>query len=226
MNPYLDSLNFNSYYPIDHEPEPKEKPKPKEQDATIGKISLILIIAFVAYIIWTIFDAYAYAFDYLDYSGYGVDMNIRYPSDWVYNEYNQGFTLFGNDDKYTLFIPSSEVSLNQTYNTDSDRPAAYVSIGQKLDLPYNNMALDLYFEYMKKLRGENGDNITNTGKIKLSDGSPAYEIDSTSNNTRKSVLVVMTKSPESYYFEYDALPDKFNTYLPIAQEMFKTLSFK
>jgi hypothetical protein len=40
------------------------------------------------------------------------------------------------------------------------------------------------------------------------------------------VLVVMNKSPESYYFLYKATPDKFNTYLPIAQQMFKTLSFK
>ena len=47
---YLDSLD--SFYSINH--EAKEKPKPKDNDRTIGKISLILIIAFVAYLIWTI----------------------------------------------------------------------------------------------------------------------------------------------------------------------------
>ena len=58
MNPYLDILDFNSYDSINL--EGKEKPKPKDNDTTIGKISLILIIAFVAYMIWTIIDAYAY----------------------------------------------------------------------------------------------------------------------------------------------------------------------
>ena len=53
---YLDSLD--DYYSINH--EAKEKPKTKDNDITIGKISLILIIAFVAYIIWTIIDAYAF----------------------------------------------------------------------------------------------------------------------------------------------------------------------
>jgi hypothetical protein len=38
----------------------KNKPK-KDNDRTIGIISLILIIAFIAYIVWTIIDAYAYA---------------------------------------------------------------------------------------------------------------------------------------------------------------------
>jgi hypothetical protein len=38
------------------------------------------------------------------------------------------------------------------------------------------------------------------------------------------VIVIMNKNPESYYFEYTALAEKFNTYLPIAQPMFKSLS--
>src|SRR5437867_625831 len=107
-------------------------------------------------------------------------MNMNYPSDWVYNEYNLGFISYGGSDQYARFIPSSEVSFNQSNMTESD-PAAYVSIGKKQDLPYENMPLDLYFEYAKKLRVDNGDSITNTGKTKLADGAPAYEIDFTSN---------------------------------------------
>jgi len=37
--------------------------KTKNNDERIGKISLILIMAFIAYIIWTIIDAYAYPID-------------------------------------------------------------------------------------------------------------------------------------------------------------------
>ena len=161
-------------------------------------------------------------YNFLEYSNGFMDMNIRYPSDWVYNEYNFGFITDLGRDQYALFIPSSEVSLNQSNMTKSDL-AAYVSIGKKQDFPYQNMPLDLYFEYAKKLRVDNGDSVTNTGKTKLSDGSPAYEIDFTSNDTRKSIVVIMNKNPESHYFEYTALPDKFNTYLPVAQQMFKTL---
>lgn len=79
----------------------------------------------------------------------------------------------------------------------------------------------------KKYKISQGFNITNTGKTNLSDGIPAYEIDALNNNTSdKSIIVIMNKNHESYYFVYNAKPDKFNTYLPIAQQMFKTLSFK
>jgi hypothetical protein len=86
--------------------------------------------------------------NYLQYSNSDI-MNIKYPSDWVYNHYNVGFITYGGIDQYAVFVPSSEVSLNQTNMTQS---AAYVSIGKDQDLPYENMPLDLYFEYMKKLR--------------------------------------------------------------------------
>lgn len=159
--------------------------------------------------------------NYLYYQDSLVGMSINYPSDWVYNEHGMGFRF--SDDIDTRFIPSSEISFDQSNTTESDRPLTYVSIGKKLDLPYKNMPLDLIYEYMKKLRTDNGDNITDTGKIKLY-GFPAYEIDFTSNDTRKTVLVISNIDAESYFFEYSALPDKFNTYLPIAQEMFKTLA--
>ena len=58
MNPYLDSLDFNSYGSINHEKE--IMPSKKNNDEKIGIISLILIVAFAIYIIWTIIDAYAY----------------------------------------------------------------------------------------------------------------------------------------------------------------------
>jgi hypothetical protein len=45
MKIYLDSLD--TYYSIKHE---QEKPK-QNKDKTIGKISLILIIAYIAYLI-------------------------------------------------------------------------------------------------------------------------------------------------------------------------------
>ena len=100
-------------------------------------------------------------------------------------------------------------------------------IGKQRDLPYKNMPLDLYFDYEKKFKIIQGYNITNTAKTNLSDGTPAYEIDAVNNNaTDKSIVVIMNKNHESYYFVYSAKPDKFNTYQSIAQQMFKTLSFK
>jgi len=47
MKIYLDSLD--SYYSIKH--EAKEKPKTKDNDRTIGKISIILIIAYIAFLV-------------------------------------------------------------------------------------------------------------------------------------------------------------------------------
>jgi hypothetical protein len=220
MNPYLDSTDTYYLYSIKHE---QEKPKPKDNDKTIGIISLILIIAFAVYIIWTIIDSYVYAIPYLEYSGYSVDMNIRYPENWVYNEYGGG--IFSTDDYTTVFIPSSEVTFLR--NLTASLPDAYVQIGKQRDLPYKNMPLDLYFDYAKKIKISQGFNITNTGKTNLTDGTPAYEIDAINNNTPiKMIVVLMNKNPESYFFVYSASPDKFNTYLPIAQQMFKTLSFK
>jgi hypothetical protein len=220
MKCYLDSLD--SFYSINHEKQ-ASKNKPKDNNETIGKISLILIIAFVVYIIWTIIDAYVYAFPYLEYSGYTVDMNIRYPENWVYNEYGGG--IFSNDDYSTVFVPSSEVSFLS--NLTASFPDANIQIGKQRDLPYKNMPLDLYFDYEKKLKISQGYNITNTGKTNLSDGRPAYEIDAVNNDVQdKTIVVLMNKNPESYYFVYSAKPDKFNTYLSIAQQMFKTLSFK
>jgi hypothetical protein len=60
---YLDLLD--SYYTINHEPEPKEKTKTNMNDEKIGIISLILIVAFAIYIIGTIIHAYAYGVCYL-----------------------------------------------------------------------------------------------------------------------------------------------------------------
>ena len=45
------------------------------------------------------------------------------------------------------------------------------------------MPLDLYFDYAKKIKISQGFNITNTGKINLTDGRPAYEIDAINNNS-------------------------------------------
>lgn len=53
---YLDSLD--RYYSINH--EAKENRRINKNNERIGKVSLILIVAFVVYIIWTIIDAYAY----------------------------------------------------------------------------------------------------------------------------------------------------------------------
>jgi hypothetical protein len=54
MKAYLDSTD--NFYSLNQE----TKPKDKKNDRTIGIMSLILVVAFVAYIIWTIIDAYAY----------------------------------------------------------------------------------------------------------------------------------------------------------------------
>jgi hypothetical protein len=216
---YLDSLD--SFYSINH--EAKEARRFNKSNERIGKVSLILIIAFVAYIIWTIFDAYVYAVPYSEYSSNFVEMNIKYPENWVYNEYGGG--IFSSDDQSAVFVPSSEVSFLK--NLTVSPLDAYVQIAKQRDLPYKNMPLDLYFDFEKKYKISQGFNITNTGKTNLSDGTPAYEIDALNNNTSdKSIIVIMNKNHESYYFVYNAKPDKFNTYLPIAQQMFKTLSFK
>jgi hypothetical protein len=142
MKCYLDSLD--SFYSINHEKQ-ASKNKPKDNNETIGKISLILIIAFVVYIIWTIIDAYVYAFPYLEYSGYTVDMNIRYPENWVYNEYGGG--IFSNDDYSTVFVPSSEVSFLS--NLTASFPDANIQIGKQRDLPYKNMP-SIFISIMKK----------------------------------------------------------------------------
>ena len=156
--------------------------------------------------------------NYLQYSNSDLDMRIKYPDNWVYTEY---IPFIPNDDIHAKFIPSSEVSFldNLTASTD-----VKVIIGKQVDLPYDNMPLDLYFDYVKKLQTNGGFNITNTGKTNMSDGNPAYELVSSNKDIPvKSVTVIMNKFPESYFFIYEATPEKFNTYLPIAQEMYKTL---
>lgn len=164
------------------------------------------------------------SYPYFEYSNYNLDdMTIRYPQDWVYNEY--GGSIFSTDDYTTVFVPSSEVSFLS--NLTAVLPDAYVQIGKQRDLPFKNMPLDLYFDYTKKLKISQGFNITSTGKTSLTDGTPAYEIQAaTSNSTEKMVSVIMNKNSESYFFVYSAPPDKFSTYQSIAQQMFKTLSFK
>jgi hypothetical protein len=166
---------------------------------------------------------------YLQYTSSSVGQDIKYPIDWVYNEYTN---YFSNDDLTTVFEPSSTISFNES---SPSMDFVSVTIGKQKDLPYKNMPLDLYLEYVTKLRVNEGNNITNVEKTKLSDRTPAYEMDiistnnsgksdlTSTNDTGKSIIVLMNKSPESYYFVYSASPDKFNTYLPIAQQMFKTL---
>jgi len=193
------------------------------------KISLgtafLLAITLVFYLPY----AFGQPATYLDYKGSSLGLDIKYPMDWVYNEYTN---YFSNDDLISVFQPSSTISFNES---SPSMGFASVTIGKQKDLPYKNMPLDLYLEYLKKLRANEGDNITKVEKTKLSDGTPAYEMDITSanntgksnitsaNNSGKSIIVLMNKSPESYYFVYSASPDKFNTYLPAAQQMIRTL---
>lgn len=66
---FLDSLD-DTYNSI--EPEPKQKAK-KNNDEKIGIVSLILIMAFAIYIIWTIIDAYVYGYLPLDPALGGTD---------------------------------------------------------------------------------------------------------------------------------------------------------
>lgn len=56
MKAYLDSED--TYYSVNH--QAKETRRINKSNERIGKVSLILIIAFVAYLIWTIIDTYAY----------------------------------------------------------------------------------------------------------------------------------------------------------------------
>jgi hypothetical protein len=151
-------------------------------------------------------------------------MSIKYPNNWVYQEYPGNTLTFSNDDYSTVFVPPSEVKFLS--NLTAAPADVYVSIAKQRDLPYKNMPLDVYFDYIKKLQISRGNNITSTGKTNLTDGTPAYEIDISDNNhNKKGVIVIMNKSPESYYLSYAATPKKFNTYLPVAMQMIKTLSF-
>jgi hypothetical protein len=149
-------------------------------------------------------------------------MVIRYPQNWVYDESAENYA--------TTFFPSSEISFMSNNLTEEPRPNVAIVIGKPVDLPYRNMPLNLYFDYTKAKIISGGNNITSTGKTNLTDGTPAYEIQTINNNgTYKAVLVIMnnlnkkSNNSESYYFGYAASPDKFNTYLPIAQQVLKTL---
>lgn len=149
------------------------------------------------------------------------DMKLDYPNDWVFNE-NKENKLFKDGGWYYQYFPSSTVSFNNTEAILS--PEVYVAIGQPKNLPYKNMPLDLYLEYEKKLRMDEGENITSIKKINQPDGTPAYEISSSSKDgLGKSLMIIVNKSPESYYFTYEAKADKFDTYLNTVQQMFKTL---
>ena len=192
------------------------------------KISCLpIIIIFSLFSVWINFQSpelvYGKPSNYLYYSSYYAGLSIKYPEDWVYNEY--GNYIFSTDDYTTVFVPSTEVTFQS--NLTAANPDVYVQIGKQRDLPYNNMPLDLYFDYSKRLKISQGFNITNTGKTNLTDGTQAYEIDAVnSDEPNKTVVDLFNKNHESYYFVYSARPDKFNTYLSIAQEMFKTLSFR
>jgi hypothetical protein len=201
---------------------------------------IVLVVVMTVGTLISINAVFAQNSNFLQYTGSSVGVDIKYPIDWVYNEYTN---YFSNDDLTTVFTPSSMVSFNES---SPSMDFASVTIGKQKDLPYKNMPLDLYLEYVKKLRVNEGNNITNVQKTKLSDGTPAYVLDIVStgdtgksemlstnntgksemfstNNTGKTRIVLMNKSPESYYFVYSASPNKFDTYWPIAQQMFKTV---
>jgi hypothetical protein len=84
------------------EPEPKEKPSRKNNDVNIGIISLILIVAFAIYIIWTIIGAYAYG-----ESDFVLEMNNPSTS-------NDKLTLFAIEGKtYREICPSGQCKLDE-----------------------------------------------------------------------------------------------------------------
>ena len=165
-------------------------------------------------------NVYAQGDDYLQYENSLLKIKMKYPKNWVYTENTY---IFSKDDWFAKFIPSSLISVDQ----NTTLHATYVTVAQQRDLPYKNMPLDVYLQYVKKFRIDHGDNITNTGLTLLSDGTPAYEIDFINkDNSRKAVIIIMNKNPQSYYFMYDATVDKFDTYLPVAKQMFRTVGFR
>jgi hypothetical protein len=178
---------------------------------------IIAEMFFLGSVIYTEQTAHAQSTSYLQYSNSLIGLDIKYPNDWAYGEETSS-----PEYAYTDFIPPSYVPPDI-----SSVPLIYVEIARLLNPPYKNMPLDPYFEYTKNLMLDNSSILYGTKKISLSDGTPAYEInvlDVLENNTKKTIRV-FTKSPESYYFVYSATQDKFDTYLPIAEEMFKSLSF-
>ena len=158
---------------------------------------------------------------YLDQ--YDLDMRIEYPDNWAYREYSG--SSYSSEDYTTVFEPAAEISISSNLSTTPSD--VYVLIGRNLHLPYKSMPLDLYFDYEKKSKINQGYNITNTGKTFLTDKTPAYEMDVSTVNTghpEKQVIVLMNQGSKSFYFIYSATPEKFNTYLPVAQQMFMRLS--
>jgi hypothetical protein len=185
------------------------------------KSTLLVVSLSIFYLVITVSIAYGQPTSFLQYSSNYLDMGIKYPNDWVYQEYTGN--IFSTDDYATIFVPPSEVSFLS--NSSASTPNVTVQISKQRDLPYKNMPLDLYLDYVKKLQISQGNNVMNATKTNLSDGTPAYLIHVLNNDHKKEILVLMNKSPESYYFLYNAIPEKFNEYLPIAKQMLKSLSW-
>ena len=73
------------------------------------------------------------SYPYFEYSSYNLDdMTIRYPQNWVYNEYTGN--IFSTDDYITVFEPSSEVSFLS--NLTAVPSNVTVAIAKQRDLPF------------------------------------------------------------------------------------------
>src|SRR4249919_198712 len=152
------------------------------EKCTIISLALVAVSLTVGLVL--INFAHGQSYPYFEYSSYDLSMVIRYPQNWVYNESAENYA--------TAFFPSSEISFMSNNLTEESRPNVTIVIGKRVDLPYRNMPLDLYFDYTKAMIISGGNNITSTEKTNLTDGTPAYEIQTIINNgTHKAAFVIM-----------------------------------
>ena len=184
----------------------------------MGSITLlsILILSWLALI--SIPLAYSQEQGFLNYDGYFVGVKIDYPKDWVYNEYGGG--LFSHDDKTVEFYPSSTINItdaNQTF------PVGF-QIGKQQDLPYKNMPLDLYLEFVKNNQPSKGNKIVNVENMTFA-GINAYKLRVDFNDGKVGFIILFNKNPDSYYITYTADKDLYDKYLPIINRMIGTFQF-
>lgn len=152
-------------------------------------------------------------------------ITIEYPDNWVYSRapdhtiQTQFITDF-----YPLEIVNKDqlVDGSNTYRIYD----VFFEIGKEQSLPFENVPLDLYLNYTKKWRSETGDNITNIEKTKIADELDSYKINISYSDGTKGLVFLFNRPPDSYYVFYSGTPDKYDKYLPIAQGMVNSFSFK
>lgn len=146
-----------------------------------------------------------------NYRSDSIGIQIDYPNNWYYTE-GEGSIVY--------FIPKNESQSNLAPQFQK----LYLLIAHDTTVNDKSISIKNYLEYSKKQLQNRNVAFDQANKTTLA-GEPGYKIFFTNPNGNKGEIFIVTHKGKPYLISYVAIPEKFDQYLPVINDIVSSLKF-